>query len=102
MGREALMLPVRLVQTATHLKRVRGPSPTNKDLIVNDLLSPCSPGDPAAIEMSWVNVPGDKLCEPLIGMEDMKVALSHQKPTVNEKDLSKLQKFTDDFGQEGS
>jgi len=100
--REAVMLPLRLVQTATHFKRVRGPSPTNNDIMENDLLAPCSPGDSGAIEMSWVDVPGDKLCEPLISMDDMKVAISHQKPTVNEKDLGQLQKFTDDFGMEGS
>ena len=29
------------------------------------------------------------------------MAQQKQKPTVNEKDLSKLKQFTDDFGQEG-
>lgn len=28
-------------------------------------------------------------------------SLSRTKPTVNEDDMQKLQKFTDDFGQEG-
>ena len=32
---------------------------------------------------------------------DMRCAMERQKPTVNEKDLDKLKKFTDDFGQEG-
>lgn len=30
------------------------------------MLTPCSPGDPEAIEMTWVEVSGDKLLEPLI------------------------------------
>lgn len=32
---------------------------------------------------------------------DMMRSLSNTKPTVNEQDLEKLRKFTEDFGQEG-
>lgn len=32
---------------------------------------------------------------------DMLRSLSNTKPTVNEQDLDKLKKFTEDFGQEG-
>lgn len=62
------MQPVRKVQTATHFRRVRGPAPGNPDVIVDDLLTPCSPGSPGAIEMNWMNVPGDKLLEPAVTM----------------------------------
>jgi len=99
--RDALMQPVRKVQTATHFRKVRGPSPTNKEVIVDDLFTPCSPGAPGAIEMSWTDVPGDKLLEPIVSMTDMRMSLTTSKPTVNEDDLTKLTKFTTDFGQEG-
>lgn len=66
--RDALMEPVRKVQTATHFKRVSGPSPTNKEQIVDDLLVPCSPGDAGAVEMNWMDVPSDKLFEPPVTM----------------------------------
>ena len=66
--RDALMEPVRKVQSATHFKRVTGPSPTDKNIIANDLLTPCSPGDAGAIEMPWMDVPGDKLYEPPVSM----------------------------------
>lgn len=118
------MEPVRKVQTATHFKRVSGPNPTNKEEIVNDLLVPCSPGDAGAVEMNWMDVPSDKLFEPPVTMvsrrqeitpatscnwfifpvflqRDMLKSLSRTKPTVNEDDLTKLRKFTEDFGQEG-
>jgi len=36
--------------------------------MADDLLTPCSPGDAGAVEMSWMNVPGDKLLEPVITM----------------------------------
>lgn len=89
--RDALMQPVRKVQTATHFKvrqsytfrlsfavsnflvrfffqTVRGPSPLDKNVIVDDLVTPCSPGDPGAFEMTWMDVPGDKLFEPPVTM----------------------------------
>ncbi|MGH0115763.1 UNVERIFIED_CONTAM: hypothetical protein FKN15_046948 [Acipenser sinensis] len=99
--RDALMQPVRKVQSATHFKKVRGPSRTNPNVIVNDLLTPCSPGDPEAIEMTWMDVPSDKLLEPIICMSDMLRSLTTTRPTVNTEDLLKVKKFTDDFGQEG-
>ncbi|XP_072267907.1 vacuolar protein sorting-associated protein 4B [Pyxicephalus adspersus] len=99
--RDALMQPVRKVQSATHFKRVQGKSPVNPDEIHDDLLTPCSPGDPDAVEMTWMDVPGDKLLEPTVGMADMLRSLTNTKPTVNEQDLEKLKKFTEDFGQEG-
>ena len=60
------MSPIRLIQNATHFKKVRGPSRKDPNVIVNDLLTPCSPGDPGAIEMTWMEIDGDKLLEPLI------------------------------------
>lgn len=99
--RDALMQPVRKVQTATHFRKVRGPSRSNPEEIVNDLLTPCSPGSPGAIEMSWVDVPGDKLLEPVVNFADVLLSLENSKPTVNDSDLLKLRQFTEDFGQEG-
>ncbi|XP_053715197.1 vacuolar protein sorting-associated protein 4B-like [Synchiropus splendidus] len=99
--RDALMQPVRKVQSATHFKKVRGSSWNNPGNVVEDLLTPCSPGDPNAVAMTWVDVPGDKLLEPVVSMADMLRSLSNTKPTVNEQDLEKLKKFTEDFGQEG-
>uniref|UniRef100_A0A8C4EA14 vesicle-fusing ATPase n=1 Tax=Dicentrarchus labrax TaxID=13489 RepID=A0A8C4EA14_DICLA len=99
--RDALMQPVRKVQSATHFKKVHGSTWNNPGVVVEDLLSPCSPGDPNAIEMTWMDVPGEKLLEPVVCMADMLRSLTSTKPTVNEQDLDKLKKFTEDFGQEG-
>uniref|UniRef100_UPI001CD83CF1 vacuolar protein sorting-associated protein 4B-like n=1 Tax=Solea senegalensis TaxID=28829 RepID=UPI001CD83CF1 len=99
--RDALMQPVRKVQSATHFKRVRGPSRNDPAMIVEDLLTPCSRGDPNAIKMTWMEVPSDKLLEPVVCTSDMLKSLANTKPTVNKQDLDKLKEFTNNFGQEG-
>ncbi|VDK46912.1 unnamed protein product [Anisakis simplex] len=99
--REALMQPIRKVQTATHFKYVSGPSRSDPSKFVDDLLTPCSPGDRGAKPMSFIDVPSDKLAEPVLSMNDMVRSLMNTKPTVNKKDLDKLMQFTADFGQEG-
>jgi len=99
--RDALMQPVRKVQTATHFKKVSGPSREDPNKIVHDLLEPCSPGERGAVEMTWVQVPGEKLKEPLVSFQDMLRSLATQRPTVNSEDLKKLEDFRNDFGQDG-
>uniref|UniRef100_UPI00398117C3 hypothetical protein n=1 Tax=Salmonella sp. s51228 TaxID=3159652 RepID=UPI00398117C3 len=87
--RDALMAPIRKVQQATHFKKVDG-----------DFLTPCSPGDPNAIVMSWVDIPGDKLKEPNVNMVDMLQAMKRTRPSVNKDDLKLQEKFTQDFGMD--
>merc|ERR1719483_2024010 len=88
--RDALMQPVRKVQTATHFRKVSGASRDDPDTMLHDMLEPCSPGTRGAIEMTWVDVPGDKLR-----------SLATQKPTVNAADMKRLDEFRNDFGQDG-
>lgn len=73
--RDALMQPVRKVQMATHFRRVSGPSRTDPNVVDHDLLTPCSPGSPGAKEMSWMDVPGDKLYEPPVTMVSKRLTL---------------------------
>lgn len=98
--RDALMQPVRTVQTATHFKRVYAPDREHPE-VQKEYLTPCSPGDPEAVEMTWMDVPGDKLLEPLVSMNDFLRSLQNSKPSVNKEDLKKQDKFTEEFGQEG-
>ena len=94
---KALMMPIRKVQSATHFKYAQGPSPSNPDSIVNDLLTPCGPRDPKGQEMSWMEVPGDKLLEPRVTLEDFIKSLHNTRPTVNSDDLKRFEDFTADF-----
>jgi hypothetical protein len=50
--------------------KVSGPDRKDPTIIRNDYLTPCSPGDPEAMEMNWMQVEGDKLKEPEVDMND--------------------------------
>ncbi len=99
--REALMMPIRKVQSATHFKYAKGPSPTDPDNVVDDLLTPCKKNERGSMEMSWMEVPGDKLLEPKVSVDDFLQSLKNTRPTVNADDLKRFEVFTADFGQEG-
>ena len=88
--RDAIMEPVRKVQTATHFR-----------LDNQGRYEPCSPGAPGAKEMNWTEVPGEKLKEPQVCMNDFVRSLSRAKPSVSDADLVKCKEFMDEFGQEG-
>lgn len=99
--RDAIYEPVRKFRSATHFKKVSGRSPADKNVIIHDLLTPCSPGEPGAMEMSWEKVPTDKLLEPTVTGSDMLKALANSKPSVRKEDLAKFEEFTRDFGSDG-
>ncbi|CAG0890798.1 unnamed protein product, partial [Darwinula stevensoni] len=78
--RDALMGPVRKVQAATHFRRVSGPSRDDPKIIVHTYLTPCSSEDQGAIEMSWMDVPGQELLEPKMTMIDVLRSIANFRP----------------------
>ena len=97
--REAAIMPIRKFQTATHFKVVSGPSPKNPSIMRNDLLIPCSPGDSGAFQMNWMKVPGDRLLELPVTMDDFLKAVHNTRPTVTSADLKQFENWAKDFGQ---
>ncbi|CAG8689746.1 10834_t:CDS:2, partial [Acaulospora morrowiae] len=97
--RDALMQPVRIVQSATHFRRVR----KSRDGVepVREYLKPCSPGREGAEEMTWMEVDSKSLYEPKLKFKDFLKSLSTSNRTVNVEDIKAHLDFTKDFGQEG-
>ena len=91
---DALMQPVRKIQTATHYKRVVDGEGKEK-------LTPCSPGDQGAMEMSWTEVESDQLLEPPLVLKDFVKAVKAARPTVSQEDIKKSAEWTAEFGSEG-
>ena len=66
-----------------------------------DKLTPCSPGDAGATEMSWTEVDSDKLLEPPLTLKDFVKAVKGARPTVSAEDIKKSAEWTAEFGSEG-
>lgn len=65
--RDAIMEPVRKVQQATHFKQVNAPTRSDPNKM-QAYWTPCSPGDPYAVEKTWMDVDADELLEPVVTM----------------------------------
>lgn len=85
------MQPVRKVLGATHFKQVQ-----KGDKL---LWTPCSPGDPDAVEKAWTDIESDELLEPLLKVGDFERAISQVRPTVSEDDIKKHVEWTNDSGK---
>ena len=102
---DALMQPVRKIQTATHYKKVmveveegeEGGGKKRKE----EKLTPCSPGDAGAVEMNWTEVESEQLLEPPLVLKDFVRAVKGARPTVSAEDIKKSAEWTAEFGSEG-
>jgi Vps4 C terminal oligomerisation domain len=91
--RDALMQPIRKVINAEHFKPVRDPE--NPD---NVKWTPCSSGDPEAVEKSWVDINSDELQEPPLKIGDFLRSLATVRPTVTDADVRRHDQWTKESG----
>ncbi|EGP83684.1 unnamed protein product [Zymoseptoria tritici ST99CH_1A5] len=91
---DALMQPVRKIQTATHYKKV--------DVDGVEKLTPCSPGDAGALEMDWTQIETDQLLEPRLMVKDFVKAIKSARASVSSEDLVRSAEWTKEFGSEGA
>lgn len=108
---DALMQPVRKIQTATHYKKVllskyleRNHDLISAQVMINgeEKFTPCSPGDSGAMEMNWMEIESDKLLEPPLVLKDFVKAIKGARPTVSPEDLKKSAEWTKNMGSDGS
>ncbi|WFD33742.1 Vacuolar protein sorting-associated protein 4 [Malassezia cuniculi] len=95
--RDALMQPVRKVLNATHFKQV---PPADDDTSQTARLTPCSPGDEGAVEMTWADVDSKQLVEPRLVKSDFLKAIQTVRPSVSPADIEKHTAFTRESGME--
>lgn len=65
-------------------------------------LTPCSPGDKGAEELTWDDVEAESLLEPVVEFKDFMKAIKSSRPTVSGDDLRKNKEWTEEFGSEGA
>lgn len=98
--RDALMQPIRKIQSATHFKPIKVTNPETGE--VETKFTPCSPGDQDSKEMSWEDINAEQLEEPPLTVKDFLKAIKSVKPTVSKDEIAKQEDFTAQFGQEGN
>ena len=84
------MTPLKVVESSTHFKRGE-----------NDRYVPCSPGDADAIEMTWNDIPHDKLKLLPVTSKDYLRSIQETKPSVDQGGLARYEEWTRDFGNNG-
>lgn len=87
------MQPVRKVLSATHFKCVPQPGSDRPKW------TPCSPGDPEAVEKVWTDLESDELLEPPLKLNDFVRAVDSVRPTVSEDDIKRHLEWTNDSGK---
>lgn len=92
---DALMQPIRKIMGATHFKRVPDPTKQSNDLT---MWTPCSPGNPDAVEKNWQDVGTDELLEPPLRVGDFLKSLESTRKTVSESDIKKHDEWTKESG----
>ncbi|KAL0945585.1 hypothetical protein HGRIS_014744 [Hohenbuehelia grisea] len=97
--RDALMQPVRKVISATHFKRAADPASESGEM---NKWTPCSPGDPDAVEKTWTDIESDELLEPPLKLNDFIKSLSSTRPTVTEADIKRHDQWTSESGNDGA
>jgi vacuolar protein-sorting-associated protein 4 len=96
------MQPVRKVISATHFKPVPSADSADSSELTSSgkgKWTPCSPGDPAAVEKAWTELESDELVEPPLGMADFLKSVDQVRPTVTAADIVKHDEWTKESGE---
>ncbi|KAH7819263.1 Vacuolar protein sorting 4D (Vps4D) [Monocercomonoides exilis] len=93
--RDALMQPIRRLESITHFKkyRVRDADGTMKEKWVG-----VSPSEPGAVAMNFMSIPSKELCAPPVTLEDMLSSLMHTGPSVKPIDAERCERWAKKFG----
>jgi len=99
--KDANMMPVSRLQTATHFVKASVPNYDNPE-IIEEKWVPCAPNQSGAVQKSWKDFEDPtQIQEQKLSMKDMCRACLRNKATVGEDQLEEFQKFTREFGEEG-
>jgi len=100
---EAMMMPLRQVQSSTHYKPCI-PDENTPGLTIDPkkiYWTPCSPGDPHGEPKTWIDIEKNCLIPPIVTKSHFVRAVRNTRPTVNKSEIERHIKFTEEFGQEG-
>lgn len=98
--REALMEPIRTLTLASHFKRVTATDMEGR--LRDDMWQRCAPTDDGASPMKFHEVPPEQLAEPPLTPTDFEAVIGGARSSVSPEDLIPFDKWTEQYGQDGS
>lgn len=93
----ALAHTLHMVTDATHFARAPTPDAADDD-DDRGWWRPCSPGDPAAVERAYTDVPGGRIVEPPVVAAHLAEALREVRPNVTPEECAKYDTFAAQYG----
>ena len=100
LARACEMEGVRVLQTATHFRKVSVTLTEDGKEIKREMMTPCDAAVCGAIEISWEFLNMQRVCQPSVTMATVEKELSRMKPSCNDLDLQKMNQWLEEFGQE--
>ena len=98
--REVLMTPIRELQKAKYFRK--GKAYDSEDNLRDDLWVACTKDDEGAVKTKWTDLPPNEIGKPIVSGHYFKDCLHSVKPSVSSSDLARYEKWTKEFGEEGS
>jgi hypothetical protein len=97
---EALMDPIRMMDSATHFKQVTAKNALGED--TPGMWQMCSPGAAGANRMDLAQIEPHLLADPPLDMMNFLAVIHDARPSVSADDLGPFEQWTEEFGQDGS
>jgi hypothetical protein len=94
------MEPIRTLNLATHFRQVRAKDANGE--YRDDMWQRCASEDDGAIEMAFKDVPPEQLAEPPLTANDFEAVIGGARSSVAPEDLIPFDKWTEQYGQDGS
>lgn len=98
LARDVAMQTVRHIQDATHYKKIIVDKTDSKEA-QEEMLTPCAPDEPGALEITWEFLNADKLYVPPATIADVDKCLMRCLPSCSEDEVVKMAKWGEEFGQ---
>ena len=100
LARTCAMEAIRVIQRATHFRKVTLTSTENGKEAMREMMTPCDAGACGAVEITWEFLNPERLHQPPVTMATVETELKKMGPSCNDRDLQKMNQWLEEFGQE--
>ena len=100
LARACEMQAVRVLQRATHFRKVPMTLTEDGKEVTREMMTPCDAGTFGAIEITLEFLNPQRLCQPMVTMATVETELCRMQPSCSDLDFKKMNQWLEEFGQE--